>query len=60
MDWGLVTQHYGKNFQDKGGDIKLNFEVTGFELAPEGQMGSSDGNKYPLRVKGNNNQVSVS
>lgn len=28
VDWGLVTKHYGKDFQEKGGDIHLNFEVN--------------------------------
>jgi len=31
VDWGLVARHYGKVFQRAGGEIKLGFEVTGFE-----------------------------
>lgn len=27
VDWGLVTQHYGKDFTERGGDIHFNFEV---------------------------------
>lgn len=28
VDWGLVTKQYGKDFQEKGGDIHLNFKVN--------------------------------
>lgn len=27
VDWGLVTKQYGKDFQEKGGDIHVNFQV---------------------------------
>lgn len=27
VDWGFVTKQYGKDFQEKGGDIHVNFQV---------------------------------
>lgn len=50
VDWGLVTQYYGKDFEEMGGKIHLNFQVDGFKVAAESQQGSTGGNKYPLRV----------
>ena len=35
VDWGLVTEHYGKNFKDAGGEIYLNFEVNKFDSSSE-------------------------
>jgi len=44
VDWGLVARHYGKVFQEAGGEIKLGFEVTGFEQRSEGvTLRSKDG-----------------
>ena len=54
VDWGLVSQYYGKDFSAMGGQIHLNFEVNGFTVAPESQRGSGDGNKYKIRVTGAN------
>jgi len=44
VDWGLVARHYGKVFQEAGGEIKLGFEVTGFEQGSGGvTLRSKDG-----------------
>ncbi|KAK7086609.1 hypothetical protein SK128_013101 [Halocaridina rubra] len=45
VDWGLVTEHYGKNFRDHGGSIYLDFKVTGFDLVKD----EADA-EYPVRV----------
>ncbi|XP_066946571.1 L-2-hydroxyglutarate dehydrogenase, mitochondrial [Macrobrachium rosenbergii] len=50
VDWGLVTEHYGKNFRDNGGNIYLDFKVSGFELT-EDKPGSTEAHpEYPVRV----------
>lgn len=57
VDWGLVTQYYGKDFEALGGQVHLNFQVDGFKVAPESQQSkpqSSEGNKFPVRVTGSN------
>lgn len=58
VDWGLVTQYYGKDFEALGGQVHLNFQVDGFKVAPESQNKpqSSEGNKFPVRVTGSNGQ----
>ncbi|KAK2702943.1 L-2-hydroxyglutarate dehydrogenase, mitochondrial-like [Artemia franciscana] len=50
VDWGLVTQYYGKEFQELGGEIYLGFGVDGFHLVPESQNSESIGNEYPVRI----------
>lgn len=56
VDWGLVTQYYGEDFKELGGDVHLNYEVNGFSMAAESQhhqVGSAAaGNEYPVRVTG--------
>ena len=31
VDWNLVTQHYARNFTDRGGTIITGAEVIGFQ-----------------------------
>lgn len=50
VDWGLVTEHYGKNFRDRGGSVYLDFEVKDFSLVDEDGDDNSDDSKYPVRV----------
>ena len=55
VDWGLVTRYYGKDFEESGGQIHLNFKVVGFQLAAESQDPtsiSSKPNEYLVRVSG--------
>ncbi|XP_050727429.1 L-2-hydroxyglutarate dehydrogenase, mitochondrial-like isoform X4 [Eriocheir sinensis] len=44
VDWALVTEHYGKNFRDLGGNIYLDFEVKDFSLVED------DSESHPVRV----------
>lgn len=41
VDWGLVTQHYARNFEDRGGTIHTNAEVVGFQ---------DNKGDYPVRI----------
>merc|ERR1719495_2906818 len=44
VDWGLVARHYGKVFQEAGGEVKLGFGVAGFRQADENvSLRSKDG-----------------
>jgi len=59
VDWGLVTRYYGKDFEESGGQIHLNFKVVDFQLAPESQnqtSTSSQPNEYLVRVTGDQGQ----
>ncbi|XP_047002230.1 L-2-hydroxyglutarate dehydrogenase, mitochondrial [Schistocerca americana] len=57
VDWGLVTEHYGKDFEDAGGKIYLNFKVTGFkEQRKPVTKGSTT---YPVNITSENNAVSA-
>lgn len=46
VDWGFVAKHYGKVFQEKGGTIKLGFEVDKF--------GESSDPNYPFSIEAKN------
>ncbi|EDW55687.1 L-2-hydroxyglutarate dehydrogenase, mitochondrial [Drosophila sechellia] len=45
VDWGLVTQHYGQDFKQCGGDIYLDFNVSKFSETKEGT-------DYPVTIHG--------
>ncbi|XP_015791545.1 L-2-hydroxyglutarate dehydrogenase, mitochondrial [Tetranychus urticae] len=32
VDWGLVTQAFAQDFKSNGGQVKVNFEVQGFDM----------------------------
>ncbi|XP_065357291.1 L-2-hydroxyglutarate dehydrogenase, mitochondrial [Calliphora vicina] len=51
VDWGLVTQYYGQDFKQAGGDIHLDFKVTKFT-----ESGDAD---YPVTIHGGNSQQVV-
>lgn len=57
VDWGLVTEHYGKNFRDAGGSIYLDFNVTDFQLVEKDQDGKDTDAEYPVRVISNEKAV---
>lgn len=41
VDWALVARHYGKHFQDHGGDIFTEFEVKTFQMSNDGKSNIS-------------------
>jgi len=45
VDWGLVTEHYGQDFKQCGGDIYLDFNVSKFTETKEGT-------DYPVTIHG--------
>ena len=54
VDWALVCKHFAEEFENMGGDIILNCEVTGFAESYE----SKDKQELlPIDVISNNNKV---
>lgn len=54
VDWGLVTQYYGKDFKALGGDIHLNFEVKDFKVAEESKVKSITSNTKGVQITSSN------
>uniref|UniRef100_A0A8C9ESZ4 L-2-hydroxyglutarate dehydrogenase, mitochondrial n=1 Tax=Pavo cristatus TaxID=9049 RepID=A0A8C9ESZ4_PAVCR len=51
VDYRQVAQSYAEDFQEAGGTILTDFEVTGMEMAKESSSGSEDGLQYPVIVR---------
>ena len=47
VDWGFVARHFGKVFQEKGGEIVLNFEADEFVTSPNPE--------YPIKIVSKSN-----
>ncbi|XP_041352939.1 L-2-hydroxyglutarate dehydrogenase, mitochondrial-like isoform X2 [Gigantopelta aegis] len=52
VDWGLVTRSYGKTFQQLGGKIYTDYQVTSFTATKESKPGSQDGINFPITIYG--------
>lgn len=48
VDWELVTHHYARNFEDRGGKIHTDAEVLSFE---------ENHGDYPVRIKTKNKSI---
>ncbi|KAM7289358.1 L-2-hydroxyglutarate dehydrogenase, mitochondrial [Ixodes scapularis] len=60
VDWGEVTQSYGRDFVKQGGDVLLNFPVKSLEVAAESQRspGTGEGSiTHPVRIVGSTEAV---
>uniref|UniRef100_A0A8V0ZGL4 L-2-hydroxyglutarate dehydrogenase, mitochondrial n=1 Tax=Gallus gallus TaxID=9031 RepID=A0A8V0ZGL4_CHICK len=51
VDYRQVAQSYAEDFQEAGGTILTDFEVTDMEMAKESSSGSEDGLQYPVVVR---------
>ncbi|XP_071413284.1 L-2-hydroxyglutarate dehydrogenase, mitochondrial isoform X2 [Pithys albifrons albifrons] len=51
VDYKQVAQSYAEDFQEAGGTILTDFEVTSIDMAKESPPGSEDGLKYPVIVR---------
>ncbi|XP_014599044.1 PREDICTED: L-2-hydroxyglutarate dehydrogenase, mitochondrial [Polistes canadensis] len=56
VDWALVCKHFAADFQKMGGEIFLNYEVTGFAEMVESQTG---GQLAPIVVQSKNKCIST-
>ncbi|KAK0041978.1 L-2-hydroxyglutarate dehydrogenase mitochondrial [Biomphalaria pfeifferi] len=54
IDWGLVTKHYGKEFEKRGGKIYTNYEVDKFLTKAESKEGSIQGLTHNVEIHGSN------
>ncbi|XP_075609272.1 L-2-hydroxyglutarate dehydrogenase, mitochondrial isoform X2 [Balearica regulorum gibbericeps] len=51
VNYKQVAQSYAEDFQEAGGTILTDFEVTNMEMAKESSAESEDGLKYPVIVR---------
>ncbi|XP_037097206.1 L-2-hydroxyglutarate dehydrogenase, mitochondrial [Syngnathus acus] len=51
VDWRQVALQYGKDFEEAGGKVVAQFEVSDIALAAESPAGSAEGLKYPIIIK---------
>ncbi|XP_041131644.1 L-2-hydroxyglutarate dehydrogenase, mitochondrial isoform X2 [Polyodon spathula] len=51
VDWRLVAHTYGKEFQELGGAVIIEFEAADIRMASESPEGTADGMKYPILIK---------
>lgn len=51
MDWAEVTRYYAKEFTESGGDVYLDFKVSGFDTVAEGDNVDKDVSNYPVRIR---------
>ncbi|XP_054683765.1 L-2-hydroxyglutarate dehydrogenase, mitochondrial isoform X1 [Grus americana] len=51
VNYKQVAQSYAEDFQEAGGMILTDFEVTNMEMAKESSSESEDGLKYPVIVR---------
>ncbi|NXS38611.1 L2HDH protein, partial [Pomatostomus ruficeps] len=56
VDYKQVAQSYARDFQEAGGTILTDFEVTSMEMAKETSPESEDGLKHPLIVRNKKGQ----
>ncbi|KAK7104019.1 L-2-hydroxyglutarate dehydrogenase, mitochondrial-like [Littorina saxatilis] len=59
IDWGLVTRHYGKEFEKRGGRVYTGFPVLELRPTLEGDAGSKDGIKYPVTIMGDSSKDQI-
>lgn len=53
VDWGLVTQYYGQDFKQAGGDVFVNFEAKKFKE-------TKDDSNYPVTILGKKENQKIS
>ena len=49
VNWAQVAEHYGKIFEENGGKIHMDFNVTSIDANAD--------SSFPLRIKSANNEV---
>ncbi|XP_019727988.1 L-2-hydroxyglutarate dehydrogenase, mitochondrial [Hippocampus comes] len=51
VDWRQVALQYGKDFEEAGGKVVTQFEVSDISMAAESPAGGAEGLKYPIAIK---------
>ncbi|KAG7511237.1 L-2-hydroxyglutarate dehydrogenase, mitochondrial [Solea senegalensis] len=50
VDWRMVAFSYGEDFEEAGGKVVTDFEVTDISMVKESPAGSTEGMKYPIAI----------
>lgn len=51
VDWRMVALRYGKDFEEAGGTVVAEFEVSDISTVKESPAGSLEGNKFPIAIR---------
>ncbi|XP_061897203.1 L-2-hydroxyglutarate dehydrogenase, mitochondrial [Entelurus aequoreus] len=51
VDWRQVALQYGKDFEEAGGKVRTQYEVTDISAVKESPAGGAEGLKYPIAIK---------
>ncbi|XP_072222170.1 L-2-hydroxyglutarate dehydrogenase, mitochondrial [Leuresthes tenuis] len=51
VDWRMVALRYGADFEEAGGTVVTEFEVSDISTVKESPAGSTEGMKYPVAIK---------
>ncbi|XP_076604701.1 L-2-hydroxyglutarate dehydrogenase, mitochondrial [Chaetodon auriga] len=51
VDWRMVALRYGKDFEEAGGTVVTESEISDISMVKESPAGSTEGMKYPIAVR---------
>ncbi|MEQ2301336.1 L-2-hydroxyglutarate dehydrogenase, mitochondrial, partial [Ameca splendens] len=51
VDWRMVALRYGKDFEEAGGAVVTEFEVSDIAMVKESPAGNLEGMKYPIAIR---------
>ncbi|XP_041827301.1 L-2-hydroxyglutarate dehydrogenase, mitochondrial [Melanotaenia boesemani] len=51
VDWRMVALRYGTDFEEAGGTVVTNYEVSDISMVKESPAGNTDGIKYPIAIR---------
>uniref|UniRef100_A0A3Q3RBI8 L-2-hydroxyglutarate dehydrogenase, mitochondrial n=1 Tax=Monopterus albus TaxID=43700 RepID=A0A3Q3RBI8_MONAL len=51
VDWRMVALRYGTDFEEAGGTVVTEYEVSDISMVTESPAGSTEGMKYPITVR---------
>ncbi|XP_014887201.1 L-2-hydroxyglutarate dehydrogenase, mitochondrial [Poecilia latipinna] len=51
VDWRMVALRYGRDFEEAGGTVLTEFEVSDMSVVKESPAGSPDGLKHPIAIR---------
>ncbi|PWA29644.1 hypothetical protein CCH79_00007966 [Gambusia affinis] len=51
VDWRTVALRYGRDFEEAGGAVVTEFEVSDMSVVKESPAGSPDGMKHPIAIR---------
>ncbi|KAK2826604.1 hypothetical protein Q5P01_020818 [Channa striata] len=51
VDWRLVALRYGTDFEEAGGMVVTEYDVSDISMVKESPAGSTEGTKYPIAIR---------